>query len=81
MKGKNFREAQEEYKDAVVGLCIICQKPTSGWYGRWGNLGTCSKKCELVQEDLPKYLPSSAKTLDEGEGNALISQRSNQAIR
>lgn len=74
MKGKNFREAQEEYKDAVVGLCVICQKPTSGWYGRWGNLGTCSKKCELVQEALPKYQQP------QGEGNAVIPQGSDQEV-
>lgn len=73
MKGKNFREVQDEYRETVVGLCVVCQKPTQGWYGRWGNLGTCSKKCELIQEAIPKY-PR------QGEGNAVISQGSDQEV-
>ena len=56
MKGKNLQDLQQSYKESVVGLCIVCDKPTSGWYGRWGNLGTCSKKCEQIQEAKPKYL-------------------------
>ena len=30
--------------------CIVCQKPVSAFYGRWGASGTCSKKCEQIQE-------------------------------
>lgn len=31
--------------------CCICGKAiTQGHYGRWGNGGTCSKKCELIKE-------------------------------
>lgn len=52
---RKLHEVQEEYKDTIVGLCIVCEKQTRGWYGRWGNLGTCSKKCEQVQEAIPKY--------------------------
>lgn len=54
-KGKNLREAQEEYKEKVVGLCCICSKPVPGFYGMWQEGGTCSKKCEQVREDKPKY--------------------------
>lgn len=55
MKGKNFREVQEQHKETVVGLCCICNKPVGGFYGRWGDGGTCSKKCEKEQAQKPKY--------------------------
>ena len=55
-QARNLRDVQEEYKDAVVGLCVTCEKPCKGgFYGRWGNSGTCSKKCEQVEEERPKY--------------------------
>lgn len=57
MKGKNLREIQEQYKETVVGLCLVCQKQVKGgWYGRHQEVGTCSKKCEQVQSQKPKYL-------------------------
>jgi len=37
--------------------CMICGKPIEGFYGRWGNVGTCSRKCEVIQEGKPKYEP------------------------
>ena len=52
---RNLREAQEEYKERVVGLCCVCQKPVTGFYGRWADSGTCSRPCEIVQEAKPKY--------------------------
>lgn len=56
--GKNFREEQEQYQATTVGLCCICEKPVMGWYGAWNGIGgTCSKKCEQVQEAKPKYPP------------------------
>lgn len=56
LKGKSFREVQEQYQETVVGLCLSCQKPVKGgWYGRWDNLGTCSKKCEQIQATRPKF--------------------------
>jgi len=36
--------------------CIVCQKLVSAWYGRWGSSGTCSKKCEEVQESKSHYV-------------------------
>ena len=36
--------------------CIVCQKPVSAWYGRWGTSGTCSKKCEEIQESKNRYV-------------------------
>ena len=31
--------------------CMVCHKAiTDGYYGHWGDNGTCSKKCEQVQE-------------------------------
>ena len=68
---RKLHEVQSDYKDAIVGLCIVCEKPTSGWYGRWGNHGTCSKKCEVVQEAIPKYLKK-------GEGDGHVSLPSKQ---
>lgn len=73
MKGKNLREVQEDYKATIVGLCLICDKPVNGWYGRWSDRGTCSKKCEQVQEAKPKYP-------EKGEGNAVIPQGSNTQV-
>jgi len=36
--------------------CMVCSKKiTDHFYGRWGlTTGTCSRKCEQVQEDKPK---------------------------
>jgi hypothetical protein len=48
---RKLHEVQQEYKETVVGLCISCGKPTSGWYGRWGDVGTCGKKCETIQRE------------------------------
>ena len=63
-----LREVQEEYKEKVVGLCCICEKPVNGYYGRWGNGGSCSKKCEAIQEAKPKYPPQKG----DGDGNAAV---------
>lgn len=36
--------------------CCVCKKPiTNGFYGVWGNTGTCSRKCEEVKENQPKH--------------------------
>jgi hypothetical protein len=42
-------------KEAEVKLifenCCVCNKPiVEGYYGRWGNGGTCSKTCERIKE-------------------------------
>lgn len=37
--------------------CMFCQKACEGWYGAYAEGGTCSKKCELIQEAKPKYPP------------------------
>ncbi len=29
--------------------CVICNKEIEGFYGRWGKVGTCSRKCEDAQ--------------------------------
>lgn len=31
--------------------CMVCGKGTLGYYGRWGNSGTCSRVCENAAED------------------------------
>jgi hypothetical protein len=40
--------------------CMICQKDCEGWYGRWQDTGTCSKKCEQVQAAKYPYPGHSA---------------------
>jgi predicted nucleic acid-binding Zn ribbon protein len=33
--------------------CIVCTSTIiRGYYGRWGDSGTCSRKCEKTQEEL-----------------------------
>lgn len=32
-----------------VKTCMICGRPVQGYYGRWGNTGTCSRICENEQ--------------------------------
>lgn len=67
----NFREAQEKYQESVVGLCCVCQKKvTGGFYGRWGDGGTCQKACETIQEAKPRYRPPQEKT--DGHGNEVL---------
>lgn len=43
------REERKKASEPTVTLsnCCVCQKTiTDGYYGRHGNGGTCSKKCE-----------------------------------
>ena len=51
MKGKTLDPIA--YRESVAGLCMICTKPMQGVYGHWGKSGTCSKKCEKIQEIKP----------------------------
>lgn len=37
-----------------VGRCCVCNKPVTGFYGRWGNSGTCSRVCEAIQSERRK---------------------------
>lgn len=42
--------------------CIICKIViTEGYYGRWGNFGTCQKTCEVVQEGKPRLFGQTPK--------------------
>lgn len=58
---RKLHEEQEEYTDAVVGLCCQCGKPTKGgFYGSWNIegqkvAGTCNKTCEALYEAVYKY--------------------------
>ena len=36
-------------------VCMICNKTCLGFYGRWGNVGTCSKAHEKIQAEKPRY--------------------------
>ena len=35
--------------------CMTCYKPIEGFYARFGNTGTCSRMCMLVENKKPKY--------------------------
>lgn len=51
---KSERNKDEEFK-IKLEPCCLCGKPiTDGYFGRWGNGGTCSKKCESIMEEKPK---------------------------
>lgn len=42
----------------ILKPCCACGGVVEkGYYGSWGNGGTCSKKCELVQESKMSLLP------------------------
>lgn len=44
-------QKKEEEITLTFKPCCICNKAiTDGYYGRWGDSGTCSKKCEQQQE-------------------------------
>lgn len=65
-QARKLADMQEEYKNTVAGLCCVCEKPVPMWYGRWGDGGSCSRKCEAIQEAKPKYPPSELKGTDDG---------------
>lgn len=45
------KKEQEEVK-LNFKPCIVCGKQIgTGYYGSWGDGGTCSKACESIQED------------------------------
>lgn len=63
-QARNLREVQDEYKEAVVGLCCVCHKPVPGWYGAWEEGGTCSGKCERIREAQPKFPDHTAEAFE-----------------
>ena len=53
---QKLHEAQDEYTDKVVGLCLACGKQVKGgYYSQHEGGGTCSKTCMQVQGKKPKY--------------------------
>ena len=55
-----LHEAQEK---GIPKSCVVCGKQYMNPYGRWGEGGTCSKKCEEVRESQPLEKP---KEVDNG---------------
>lgn len=55
LKPRKLAEVAEDYKERVVRLCCICQKPATGWYGANEKGGTCSGKCEREHNKLSRY--------------------------
>jgi hypothetical protein len=50
----------EKVVKALLMNCMVCGKPTEGFYGGHASessvpQGTCSRECELVQAAKPKY--------------------------
>jgi len=41
---------KEEGVKIIQPVCMICHNPCLGYYGRWGDSGTCSKACEREAE-------------------------------
>lgn len=41
---------QQQVKLLPVVHCMVCGKAILGYYGRWGNSGTCSRSCENEAE-------------------------------
>lgn len=69
-KGKNMREVAEEYKATIVGMCCVCGKPVRGFYGRWGDGGTCNGTCEKVKKAEPPYPGHSEEEFLKRQGEA-----------
>lgn len=55
----DYRPKSERTKGSEHSLsfspCLTCRKKIEeGYYGRWQEGGTCSKTCELKQEELAR---------------------------
>lgn len=50
---------QKKVEEETLTLkpCCICSKViTTGYFGRWGDGGTCTAKCEGIRQDMQLYL-------------------------
>ena len=50
MKGKSLHDVQNEYRDTIRGVCLVCEKACTGFYGNYGNSGVCSRTCMKAYE-------------------------------
>ncbi|MBP6949126.1 MAG: hypothetical protein KBC41_04025 [Candidatus Pacebacteria bacterium] len=53
------KEKLEDGDEVILKFspCVVCGNTVSkGYYGHWGNGGTCSKTCEIKKERETKYL-------------------------
>lgn len=67
------RSEKKKVEEVILQFnpCCNCgKKITDGYYGRWNESGTCSKTCEKVQEEKPRY----AKKGDGDENVAIPSE-------
>jgi hypothetical protein len=55
--GKPLHQAKKEWPETLTFKpCCVCGGIiTDGYYGRHGDGGTCSHKCELVKATQPRY--------------------------
>lgn len=52
---KSEKGKKEEVSLIFKPCCNCGKKITDGYYGRYGDGGVCSKTCNIVQEQKPKY--------------------------
>lgn len=54
---RKMNKEPESEKDVSIiqPVCMICHSKPEGYYGRWGNVGTCRSKCERIQAAKLKY--------------------------
>lgn len=65
MRSQKLSDVQEEYRASTPALvCMICSKKIEGFYARFGNEGTCSRKCMKVQDSKPLYPDHTAEDFE-----------------
>lgn len=53
---KAGKEGKKEETPITFYPCIVCGKEIGeGYYGAWGDRGVCSKSCNTIQSQKPKY--------------------------
>jgi hypothetical protein len=59
--GQNFRELQQQKAKKVDELwihqpvCMVCKKPTEGYYARYGESGVCGSACMRIQAKVYRF--------------------------
>lgn len=54
----DYTPKKKEQPEVKLDLkpCLVCKKTiTDGYYGAWGDGGVCSKACNNVQSQKPRY--------------------------
>ncbi len=65
-----LHEVQQKKKDKELEqwihqpICCVCKRECEGYYGRWGNSGTCDSACEKVQAAKPRFPEHNAASFE-----------------